>query len=274
MKKALLFIFAIFSFGLYGQEVSVMTFNIRYDNPNDGEDQWSERRAEVVELIKTYNPSVFGLQEAVKHQVDYVDSSMVNFAFVGVGRDDGKTKGEYSPVFYDSTLYQMIDSGTFWLSSTPDTVSVGWDASMERICTFVLLKHVESEKLFWVFNSHFDHIGEIARVSSAALIVQKHGQLNISEAPAVLMGDFNAPPESRPMKLFTNHFLNSSIAETSAGLMGTFWGFEPGTVAEERIDHILGKYLTFESGKVIDDKRSNGRHISDHLPVLAVFKLN
>ena len=273
MKNALLFIFAIFSFGLYGQEVTVLTFNIRYDNPNDGEDQWSERRAEVVELISTYKPSVFGLQEALKHQVDYVDSSMVNFAFVGVGRDDGKTKGEYSPVFYDSTLYQLMDSGTFWLSNTPDSVSVGWDASMERICTFALLKHIESEKLFWVFNSHFDHIGEIARISSAALIVQKHGQLNISEAPAVLMGDFNSPLESRPMKLFANHFVNSSNSETSAGLMGTFWGFEPGTLAKERIDHILGKYLTFEGGKVIDDKRSNGRHISDHLPVLAVFKL-
>lgn len=241
-----------------------MTFNIRYDTPNDGEDQWELRKGEVVDLVSKYAPDVFGLQEAVLNQVDYVDSLMTNYTYVGVGRDDGNIKGEFSPLFYDSTKLELMDQNTFWLSPTPEEVSKGWDAALPRVCTYGLFKEKSSQKLIWVYNTHFDHIGTTARISSAATIVQRMYKDNISKSPVVLMGDLNAVPTDGPIVLLRNHF-----TDTMDGVEeGTFWGFDPEAKADRRIDYIFVKDAPFKEAKIISDLRTNGRHVSDHLPVM------
>jgi len=258
-----------------GQALNVMSFNIRYDNPNDGSDQWSERKDDVDKLLKFYAPAVIGIQEAVQTQIQFLDQANEPYAYVGVGRDDGQTKGEFSPILYDSVLLELLDEGTFWLSTTPDSVSIGWDAALPRICTYGLFRHRVSEKVFWVFNTHFDHVGATARLNSAGLIVRKINQMNISNAPVILMGDLNSTPDDGPIKLLNNHFKDAKTASPkSYGPEGTFFGFDLEQTAENRIDYIFGKQLSFESYQVIDDRRSNNRHISDHLPVFVRFSIN
>lgn len=254
----------------FSQEINVMTFNIRYDNVNDGDDRWDERKTEVIELINRHAPQVIGLQEALLHQVEFVDSLLTDFAYIGVGRDDGKKAGEFTPIFYDSTKLELMDQGTFWLSTTPDSISIGWDAALPRISTYGILKEKESEKLIWVYNAHFDHIGEIARISSAATIVQHMSKNNISKSPVVLIGDLNATPDSRPIELLNNHFTDS-MADSN---QGTYWGFDPKETAKRRIDYIFVKDIEFTNAKIIKDLRNNERHISDHLPVMVTIQLD
>jgi endonuclease/exonuclease/phosphatase family metal-dependent hydrolase len=258
-----------------GQALNVMSFNIRYDNPNDGLDQWSERKDDLNHLLQFYTPTVLGIQEAVLNQIQFLDNANEEYAYIGVGRDDGQEKGEFSPILYDSTILELLDEGTFWLSTTPDSVSVGWDAALPRICTYGLFRHRMSEKVFWVFNTHFDHVGASARLNSAALIVRKINQMNISNAPVILMGDLNSTPDDGPIKLLNNHFEDAKTASPkSYGPKGTFFGFDLEQIAENRIDYIFGKQLSFESYQVIDDRRPNNRHISDHLPVFVRLSIN
>lgn len=152
---------------LCGQEIKVMTYNIKYDNVNDTVNNWNDRKEKLVELIKHYGPSFIGMQEALHRQVAYIDSSLTDFSYIGVGREDGKVQGEYSEIHYDSTRYKVLEHKTFWLSETPDKVSVGWDAALERICTYGLFEDLNSGKKLWVFNTHFDHRGKTAREKSA-----------------------------------------------------------------------------------------------------------
>lgn len=275
MKKLIILLSIFSSLIVQSQELEVMTFNIRYDNVNDGEDRWSERKESVAQLIKFYRPQVIGIQEALESQIEYLDSASSDYTYVGVGRDDGQTKGEFSPILYDSTLLTLRDQGTFWLSPTPDEVSVGWDAALPRVCTYALLERKSDQKLFWVFNTHFDHIGEQARLNSAALIVRMSKQFNISEAPMFIMGDLNSKPEDGPIKLLNNNVKDARVNSMSTyGPEGTFFGFDLSAQALDRIDYIFGKGLTFNQYQVIDDRRPNNRHVSDHLPVLISVSLN
>lgn len=275
MKKLIILLSIFSSLIVQSQELEVMTFNIRYDNVNDGEDRWSERKESVAQLIKFYRPQVIGIQEALESQIEYLDSASSDYTYVGVGRDDGQSKGEFSPILYDSTLLTLRDQGTFWLSPTPDEVSVGWDAALPRICTYALLERKSDQKLFWVFNTHFDHIGEKARLNSAALIVRMSKQFNISEAPMFIMGDLNSKPEDGPIKLLNNNVKDARVNSMSTyGPEGTFFGFDLSAQALDRIDYIFGKGLTFNQYQVIDDRRPNNRHVSDHLPVLVKATFN
>lgn len=275
MKKLIILLSIFSSLIVQSQELEVMTFNIRYDNVNDGEDRWSERKESVAQLIKFYRPQVIGIQEALESQIEYLDSASSDYTYVGVGRDDGQTKGEFSPILYDSTLLTLRDKGTFWLSPTPDEVSVGWDAALPRVCTYALLERKSDQKLFWVFNTHFDHIGEQARLNSAALIVRMSKQFNISEAPMFIMGDLNSKPEDGPIKLLNNNVKDARVNSMSTyGPEGTFFGFDLSAQALDRIDYIFGKGLTFNQYQVIDDRRPNNRHVSDHLPVLVKATFN
>lgn len=257
---------------LLGQQssASVMTFNIRLDVKSDSLDNWHLRKADMVQLLRHYHPDVLGLQEVLHHQLTYLDSSLVNYTFVGVARDDGATKGEYSPVFYDSTKFDMVLSSTFWLSQTPDIPSRGWDAALPRVCTYVLLKHKQSEKLLWVFNTHFDHIGQLARENSARLILEKINQLNVSKCDVVLMGDFNSTPDNATVKILADK-LNDARYTTVATFYGpeyTFNGFgkEPGS---KRIDYVFTAGMDVLEAIHIDDRKPDGRYVSDHFPVMA-----
>jgi len=186
------------------QEIDVMTFNIRYANPDDGEDYWEYRKDDVVDLIAHYNPAAVGIQEGLLHQVNYLQEGLANYKMIGVGRDDGKSKGEYSSIFYDTIQLTLIEEETFWLSETPEKVSVGWDASMERICTYGLFEDKGSGKRLFIYNAHFDHLGALARLQSAALILNIIESKNMEDLPVVFMGDLNSEIGDPPIELISN----------------------------------------------------------------------
>ncbi|MEM8889234.1 MAG: endonuclease/exonuclease/phosphatase family protein, partial [Bacteroidota bacterium] len=140
-----------------------MTYNLRYDNPNDGENRWDLRKEFLRDQLKFFEPDVMGIQEGLKHQLDYLDGELSAYSYIGVGRDDGKEKGEYTAIFYKADKLSLIRQSTFWLSESPDEISVGWDAALERICTYALFEEKAGGAKFYVFNTHFDHRGEKAR---------------------------------------------------------------------------------------------------------------
>jgi endonuclease/exonuclease/phosphatase family metal-dependent hydrolase len=256
-----------------GQSLEVISFNIRYDNPGDGLDRWDRRKGAVANLLYYYSPVVFGLQEALNHQLEYIDNRLTTYTYVGVGRDDGAEKGEYSPVFYDSTRLKVLQQATFWLSEHPEEISVGWDASMERICTYALLEEKGSLQKFWVFNTHFDHRGDTARFKSAELILKKISALNQGNYPVILMGDFNATPDSPPIKAIVAQIQDAAmIAEQPLyGPLGTFNGFDKAAPLEDRIDYIFTSGVSVDKYAHLDDRYGDHRFISDHLPVYVLL---
>ncbi len=275
MKKPffILVINIVSNFSMLAQLETAMTFNIRLDTESDIENNWHYRKAELVELIKFYHPDILGIQEALSNQMEYIDSSLTDYAFVGVGRDDGKKAGEYSAIFYNSKKFTIIKSNTFWLSETPGKVSFGWDAACKRVCTYALFENKSTKKQFWAFNTHFDHQGEKARIGSTSLIVLKIKELTKNKKPVVLTGDFNMTPEHESIKTINKLMKDaSSISKTKPyGPNGTFSGFDTQAVAKERIDYILVNNLNVNKYRHIDDRRKNNLRISDHLPVMVEF---
>ena len=276
-NKLIVLISILFYYGIiFGQEYKIMTYNIRYDNPNDGENQWSKRKDYLSDQIAFYEPDVFGIQEGLHHQVKFLDDKLNGYSYVGIGRDDGKTKGEYSAVFYKKDKFKVLKHNTFWLSDTPDKISVGWDASMERICTYALLKDKKSKKKFWIFNTHFDHIGNKARVESTKLIVQKIKELNHDNLPVIVMGDLNSKPESEQIK-YLSGVLNDAIAickTTPFGPIGTYNGWHFDQPVTRRIDYIFVSKNNIEVLRfaVLSDSK-NLRYPSDHLPVFIQIRI-
>ena len=154
-----------------GQSVTVMSYNIRLDTEADGINQWKNRTDKVATLLKKYNPDLLGVQEAMHNQMMDLQKELPDYAFVGVGRDDGKEKGEYSAIFYKKDKFEMLKQNTFWLSETPEVPgSKSWDAAITRVVTFAVLKDKSSGKSFIYSNTHFDHVGREARKQSATLI--------------------------------------------------------------------------------------------------------
>ena len=202
--RIFLFIYFLLT-SLVSEEIKVISYNIRYNNPNDGKDIWENRRNTIVDFVNNESPDFLGLQEVNHSQLLFLNSKLSNYSFVGVGRDDGKTKGEYSPIYYNKYLFELIKSDTFWLSSTPTKISIGWDASMERICTYGLFKSKANDKVIWVFNTHFDHIGKISRYNSSKLIIEKISKLTSNEDYVLLTGDFNDLPDSKPIRTIIEH---------------------------------------------------------------------
>tara|TARA_R110002051_G_scaffold91370_1_gene160669 strand:- start:10690 stop:11526 length:837 start_codon:yes stop_codon:yes gene_type:complete len=267
------FIMALFMsiFRLCGQEINVLTYNIKYDNVNDTVNNWNDRKAPMVALLQHYNPGIIGMQEVLHHQLTYLDEQLTDYTYIGVGRDDGKEKGEYSPILYSTNKYKLLRSETFWLSDTPNEISVGWDASMERICTYGLFEDIATKKQFLVFNTHFDHIGTVAREKSAELIVSKIKEINTDKLPVVLMGDLNLNPTEKPIQ-----FLQKALSDGQAitqkafyGPTGTFSGFDHSRILSNRIDYIFIENFKVLEYIHIDDRMENNKHISDHLPVFA-----
>lgn len=258
------------SFHSYSQVIEVMSFNIRYDNPKDGENAWSNRKRELVGLLDFYHPDFLGSQEGLEHQLKYIDTYLTEYSMIGVAREDGKNKGEYAAIFYDSTKYQLVLQNTFWLSENPEKVSVGWDAVLERICTYGLFKSKESDEMMYVFNAHFDHVGIEAQMRSAELIIKKIDELADDNAMVVLMGDLNCSPDSPPIKTIKTRMADGMDAsqKTFYGPLGTFNSFDSQMSLDKRIDYVFAINLNVVSYRHIDDKRRNQGFISDHLPVL------
>jgi len=264
------FILFTISSSIYSQPHSIISYNIRYDNNWDIENSWKIRRNKISQILVQYSPSIIGIQEGLLNQVQYIDSSLIDYDYVGVGRDDGKKKGEFCAIYFDTTRYVLLKNSTFWLSETPDTISVGWDAALERICTYGLFKDRITKEEFWVFNTHFDHIGVVAREKSSELILKRINKINHQSLPVILMGDFNSIPNSSPVKEIKTELsdaLQISL-EKLQGPRGTFNGFNEDLPIEKRIDYIFTNDLKVLSYTHINDRLNNNRHISDHLPVM------
>lgn len=259
---------------IYPQPHTIVSYNIRYDNNWDIENSWEIRRSNIIQMLIKYSPSILGIQEGLLTQVQYIDSSLINYDYVGVGRDDGKNKGEFCAIYFDTTRYVLLKNSTFWLSETPDTISVGWDAALERICTYGLFKDRITKKEFWVFNTHFDHMGSIAREKSSGLILKRIKKINRQSLPVILMGDFNSIPNSPPVKEIITELSDALqiSKEKLHGPRGTFNGFNEDLPIEKRIDYIFTKKLKVLSYRHINDRLENNRHISDHLPVMIKIK--
>ncbi|PHS54752.1 MAG: endonuclease/exonuclease/phosphatase [Lutibacter sp.] len=273
MKKVFYVVLVLFIISCSSEKeiYQIMTYNIRYDNPNDGENQWLNRKEYLCDQIIYNEVDILGIQEGLHHQVTYIDSILSNFGYVGVGRDDAREKGEYSAIFYNSNKFKVIESNTFWLSETPNEISVGWDASMERICTYALFENKVSKEQFWVFNTHFDHIGNIARIESSRLIYNRIKEINQKNLPVILMGDFNLKPESKPIK-YLSHVLSDSkevSLEKPFGPAGTFNGFKFKEPVKDRIDYIFINKEKVQVNKyaILSDSK-DCKYPSDHLPVL------
>jgi len=203
-----------------------------------------------------------------------LEAGLTDYSYVGVGRDDGDTKGEYSAIFFKKDELRLIEESTFWLSKTPENVSVGWDAALPRICTYALFEHQESKRQYWHFNTHFDHMGLKAREESAKLIVSKIKSLVSNEEAIILSGDFNAEPHEEPILVLKNSFKDPVDTRSLNGPTGTFNGFNLNAILDRRIDYIFFKGVSVINYQHLATLRRNARWISDHLPIVISFELN
>ncbi|MCO6358422.1 endonuclease/exonuclease/phosphatase [Roseivirga pacifica] len=253
------------------EEFTFLSYNIRFNNPHDNENWWGHRKEAVVDLITNEFPIAFGVQEAVLDQMTYIDNNTPGYSYIGVGRDDGKTKGEFSAIFYNTNKLNVLKSGTFWLSGTPNEVSKGWDAALPRVCTYAQFEHKDSGIVFWLFNTHFDHVGNKARVESAKLIAAKIDEFTEEDAPVILTGDFNLTPDTEAMTKLRDYLQDGALAKSTdlQGPIGTFSGFKLDAPLDRRIDYIYSKNVTVNAYKHLDTKRPNGLWVSDHLPVVS-----
>lgn len=273
MKKLLFLLLTITLFSCKEKpvELNVMTYNIRFDNPQDSLNSWQYRKDVAAQIIKDKNIDIVGTQEVLVNQLNDLKERLPEYAALGVGRLDGKEAGEYSPLLYKKNRFTEIESGHFWLSENPEAVGVkGWDAACERVATWAILKDKESGKEFFVLNTHLDHMGQIARQESVKLLLKKSSELS-KGLPVIITGDFNAESDSDVIKHLTEskQLIDSkSIAASTKGAPYTFHNF--GRIpAEERplIDYIFvndkSEVLEYE---VISDKL-NDIYLSDHAPV-------
>jgi endonuclease/exonuclease/phosphatase family metal-dependent hydrolase len=254
-----------------------MSYNIRYDNPNDGENSWVNRKELLCSQLAFYEPDVFGIQEALPNQVSDISALLPNYTFVGIARD-GNGKGESSNIFFKKDKFKLLEQNTFWLSETPEIISKGWDAALNRICTYGLLKDNKTKQIFWVFNTHLDHQGVIARTKGIELILSKIKMLNIKNYPVIFMGDFNSEPtEERIINLKTKMIDSQEISEEKPfGPSGTFNAFKHNEPVLKKIDYIfLSKESNFKVYKyaVLSDSKDL-KYPSDHLPVYVEIRFN
>lgn len=254
---------------------SVITYNIKYDDRSVDENSWIMRKEGMVNLINSISPDILGIQEGLFHQVDYLDDNLDNFRYVGVGRDDGYKKGEFCAIFFNKNKYRLINSSTFWLSENPNKVSIGWDAALERICTYAQLETINGKNKIWIFNTHFDHVGKEAREQSAKLLIRKIRKINTDREPTILMGDFNALDDTKVIEILNKEFKDSMeiSAKGHIGPFGTFNNFSLKLEITKRIDYIFTYGMKILFHEHVNKKLDNGNHISDHLPVVTKMKI-
>ena len=246
--------------------LTVATFNIRYDTASDGANAWPNRREWVRDLLDTHSFDVVGIQEALWHQLEFLTER--RFDFVGVGRDDGKQAGEFSAVLFDRSRFEKKDSGTFWLSETPDVPSKSWDSSLNRVCSWVRLQDKTTEQEFCHFNTHFDHQGTVAREKAAEIILQKIAAI-AGKSAFFLTGDFNLTPNTVPIQRLSAALHNArTVTETKPdGPVGTWNGFDTKRLSETQIDYIfVSPEVKVRRYAVLPDHWGQ-RYPSDHFPV-------
>ena len=256
------------------QSLTVMTYNIRVDLASDGADAWPQRRAGLAAMIRAVGPDVLGVQEALPRQVAYLDEELPEYAYVGTGRDDGG-EGEHTALFYDERRLEVVESGTFWLSPTPERASRGWEAAYPRIATWARLRERGTIREFLAVNTHLDHVSELARREGLALIAKTVDTLAEPGLPVVLLGDFNAEPGDAALAPLAGQYVDvfDLSAAPPRGPRATFAGFDGGALRKRRrIDHVFlrgGARGRVRNAGTYPAQRPNGRYHSDHLPVIA-----
>lgn len=255
----------------YGQEVNVMTFNVKYDSPQDPL-LWQDRKDEVVDVARYQD--IIGFQEVLHNQLMDLKEGLPGFAYCGVGRDDGKMAGEYCPIFYQSSKYQMIHWETIWLSQDfREPGSIGWDAEMPRIATIALLMHKETGTSFRVINTHFSHRGDDARRNAALLL---RGWIGLSGQDInIIMGDFNSLPTEPAYVILNEAPLEDAFTASRTRCRtdySTYNTFKPEAAVMMRIDHIFT-----DAPKIVwvcvEERIKDGFNISDHSPVFMIVRL-
>ncbi len=278
MKKYLLILsFFAAVINLNAQDLKLMTYNIRLDLDSDGENSWINRKDYFNAQVQFYEPDVFGVQEARPNQVTDISTALPAYRYVGISRD-GVGKGEASDIFYKTDRFNLKQSGTFWLSETSDTISKGWDAAYNRVCTYALLFDKQNKKSIWVFNTHLDNEGEIAGTKGIELILSKIKILNKKNLPVVFMGDFNAEPTTELVKYLKTQMddTRERSIEKPFGPTGTFNNFKHNKPVTLLIDYIfISKASNFVVNKfaVLSDSKDL-KYPSDHCPVYVQLNYN
>ncbi len=269
-KFKILFVFLFFSGTFNAQSLKVITYNIRLNLDSDGENSWSNRKEFWCSQIQFYEPDIFGVQEATPIQVTDISDALIKYNNIGIGRE-GVGKGESSNIFYKKDRFKVVEEKTFWLSETPDKISKGWDAACNRVCTYALFNDLKMKNNFWVFNTHLDHMGDLARTNGIQLILSKIKELNIKNYPVIFMGDFNSnPSEERIIALKKEMNDSREISESKPfGPTGTFNGFKHNVPVTDLIDYLLlskNNKLRVKKYAVLSDSKDL-KYPSDHLPV-------
>lgn len=263
---------AFFSLPCQAQTITWATFNIRYDNPADQSNNWQFRKDTVTRFIQAQDMDIVGMQEVLHNQLEDLLQRLPGYKSIGVGRDDGKTKGEYAPILYKEDRFEVLDSNTFWLSQYPDSIGfIGWDGACTRIATWAKMKDRQSGKIFMAVNTHFDHVGVTARREGALLIIRKIKEI-VGDRPAVLTGDFNVNDQSEAYRTITsNAFVlkdAAKIAGKQTGVDYTFHNF--GKIPSEQCEKIDFIFVTPQI-KVLDsfipkEAAPGSKFLSDHNP--------
>ena len=278
MKKIALLLllaasFSMPAFAADGAEpIKLISYNLRNSGARDGDNAWMKRRHATPQMIRQEAPDVFGVQEGLIDQLQYIDTECPQYARVGVGRDDGAEGGEIMAIYYLRDRFELVDSGTLWLSETPAEVSRGWDGACNRTMTWVELRDKNSGKEFFYFNTHLDHRGKIAREESVKLIVGEIQRIAGPKGTAVLGGDFNTPVDSpifRPLAKYMKSVRDKAPKTDSKGTFNGF-GSAPDTIV---IDHLYwrGKLRCLSFTTL--DGNYGAPFISDHYPIAMTFTL-
>ncbi len=258
------------------QELTIATYNIRYDTPKDTGNLWVNRAPVIAALIRFHDFDIFGTQEGYKNQLDDIINALPQYSYYGVGRNDGKEAGEHSSIFYKKNDFKLLNKGDFWLSQSPDKPGLGWDATCcNRICTWTYFQHKKSGKKFYFFNAHYDHQGVQARKESSKLILKKIKDIAGNE-PVIFTGDLNGSHSSEPYKTIAN----SDILKDTYKLVkypyannASHNGFGKTKDSTNIIDHIfISRHFTVSKWGLLTDTY-HGKFPSDHFPVLAYIKL-
>ena len=275
MKKTLILVlsglfFVFNSCSNSPEKINIMTYNIRLDTQADGINVWDNRKEGIVSLIKEENVDILGIQEGLPSQIEYLSKVLDGYSMIGEGRDGGNN-GEYSAIYYRNKKMKLIETETFWLSETPQIPSIGWDAAIKRIVTVGLFKMKDSNMELLVYNSHFDHIGKIAREKSVGVILNDIKEKDYQNRPLIVMGDFNANPNDLPIELLSEELNDSFKTLPIKNPIGTFNGFDLDSKLLDRIDYIFTKNINITDYRHIDKRLPSGLWPSDHLPILITY---
>jgi endonuclease/exonuclease/phosphatase family metal-dependent hydrolase len=256
------------------EPLTVMSFNIRYGTAKDGENEWTRRRTMLFDLVREQEADVIGLQEALDFQIDEIVTAAPGYAAVGVGRDDGRSRGEFAALLFRKNRFRVAEAGTFWLSDSPSVPgSKTWGNNITRICTWARLIDRDGRG-FYVFNVHLDHQSQPSRERSTQLLRERIDARPVSGEPVVVTGDFNVGEKNPALATLIGPFVDTyRVVRPQEKTVGTFTGFKFGNIEGDKIDYILVQPGTEVMSADILRFARDGRYPSDHFPVVARVRL-